>query len=281
VNQNNNEANLIVSKSGIDLRMSLLPKRLKEAGYATAMTGKGHLGARSPANLPINRGFDRHFGFLKGGEDHMTQCLGDTDFHGPDLWRDHGPAHGENGTFSTLLYGREAVRIVQEHKLPQPLYMYLPYQVTQSPYQIPPGYEQASDPVQRRTFNAMVNIMDEATGNLTAALTARGMIDDTLIVFSADNGGVYHRTTADSWAITGHCVGRRPVIGKVASAPPPCSGAARTCFRPPCAGLSRMPSSTCATGTPRCSPWSASTLPTAADRARASPPSTRWTSGAC
>ena len=204
VNQNN-EANLIVSKSGIDIRMSLLPKRLKAAGYATAMTGKGHLGARSHANLPVNRGFDRHFGFLKGGEDHQTQCLGDTDFHGPDLWRDHGPAHGENGTFSTLLYGHEAVRIVKEHKLPGPLYVYLPYQVTHSPYQIPPGpYENPSDPVQRRTFNAMVNIMDEAFGNLTQVLTTRSMIDDTLIMFSADNGGVYHNgQLGNNWPLRG------------------------------------------------------------------------------
>ena len=67
VNQNN-EANDIESRSGIDIRMTLLPAKLKQAGYATAMTGKGHLGARTPANLMINRGFDRHFGFLKGGE---------------------------------------------------------------------------------------------------------------------------------------------------------------------------------------------------------------------
>ena len=58
VNQNN-EANDIESRSGIDIRMTLLPAKMKLAGYATAMTGKGHLGARTPANLMINRGFDR------------------------------------------------------------------------------------------------------------------------------------------------------------------------------------------------------------------------------
>eukprot|EP01047_Picozoa_sp_COSAG01_P065834 COSAG01_NODE_8966_length_2600_cov_4.632947_6_plen_84_part_01 len=45
-----------------------------------AIAGKGHLGARTPSNLMINRGFDRHFGFLKGGEDHLTQCLSDRGF---------------------------------------------------------------------------------------------------------------------------------------------------------------------------------------------------------
>ena len=53
--------------------MKFLPEKLREAGYATSMIGKSHLGARSTAHLPINRGFDQHFGFLGGGEDHYTQ----------------------------------------------------------------------------------------------------------------------------------------------------------------------------------------------------------------
>ena len=78
VNQNNanNDAR---AASGIDLRMTTLPQKLKAAGnWRTAMVGKWHCGARSSANLPINRGFDHHFGFLKGGEDHFEQnhCAG-------------------------------------------------------------------------------------------------------------------------------------------------------------------------------------------------------------
>eukprot|EP01051_Picozoa_sp_SAG22_P014557 SAG22_NODE_1784_length_3588_cov_27.751791_1_plen_185_part_00 len=65
VNQNNAN-NDIEKASGVDLRMKFLAQKMKEAGYYTAMVGKSHLGARSPANLPINRGFDERFGFLKG-----------------------------------------------------------------------------------------------------------------------------------------------------------------------------------------------------------------------
>jgi hypothetical protein len=67
VNQNN-ECNDIESTSGIDLRYELLPAKLKRANFTTAFVGKWHGGARSLANLPINRGFGDHFGFLKGGE---------------------------------------------------------------------------------------------------------------------------------------------------------------------------------------------------------------------
>ena len=68
VNQNN-ECNSILSRSGIDIRMTLLPAKMKLAGYKTAMTGKWHCGGRTHANLPVNRGFDSHYGFLKGGEE--------------------------------------------------------------------------------------------------------------------------------------------------------------------------------------------------------------------
>ena len=69
------QANDLNSTAGVDLRMTFLPAKLKQAGYATAMIGKSHLGARSVAHLPINRGFDQHFGFLGGGEDHFTQVV--------------------------------------------------------------------------------------------------------------------------------------------------------------------------------------------------------------
>jgi leishmanolysin-like peptidase len=139
VNQNN-EANAVHSRSGADLRMTLLPEKLKSVGYATAMTGKWHLGARSLANLPINRGFDTHFGFLRGGEDHCAQTLSEGT-KVVDLWNNHTPAHGRNGragqhpqdcdfeTYSTALYAREAVRVIAAHDAAAaPLFLYLPFQ---------------------------------------------------------------------------------------------------------------------------------------------------------
>jgi hypothetical protein len=47
------------------------------------------------------RGFNHSFGYLAGGEDHYTQMHG---VMGVDLWRDHGPAYGENGTYGAFLY---------------------------------------------------------------------------------------------------------------------------------------------------------------------------------
>ena len=100
----NNRNNLVENPGGADLRMSLLPQKLAAFNYYNAIVGKWHVGARSAENLPINRGFDSHFGFLKGGEDHINQHSSDDNLVFVDLWRDRAPAYGENGTFSTIMY---------------------------------------------------------------------------------------------------------------------------------------------------------------------------------
>ena len=102
VNQNN-ECNSLSSASGADLRMTTVAQKLKQANFSTHFLGKWHMGARSAANLPINRGFDSHIGFLKGAEDHFDQR---SNFDGYqktyiDLWQDHGPEPDRlNGTYS-------------------------------------------------------------------------------------------------------------------------------------------------------------------------------------
>lgn len=122
-------------------------------------------------------------GFLKGGQDHLTQREGDI----VDLWQNDRPAYGKNGTYSTEIYGPEARRIVLEHNTSKPLFLYLPFQVTHSPYEVPSRYLDPKIPyAPRRTMAAMATVMDEAVGNLTAALAARDMLKDSLIIFSAD-----------------------------------------------------------------------------------------------
>ena len=208
VNQNNN-CNLVTYPGGADLRMALLPERLRGAGYRTAMTGKWHCGARSAANLPANRGFDSHFGFLKGGEDHITQRSGDAGLSFVDLWRDHAPAYGENGTFSTFIYAREAVRVISEHgarlaaaaaangtaaaEQQQPLFLYLAWQATHAPLEAPARFVRAvpddTAKAARAHMNGLAAALDEGVANVTAALKGAGMWETTLLLFMADNGG--------------------------------------------------------------------------------------------
>jgi arylsulfatase B len=193
----NNKNNLINNPGGADLRMELLPARLKktQGNYSTACIGKWHVGARSKANLPTSRGFDHHFGFLKGGEAHFTQLNedeGGTMF--VDLWSQNAPAFGRNGTYSTYMYAAEAERVIEQHadSSSQPLFMYLAWQAMHGPLEAPPEYETPvpNDTTGARSkMNAMGAILDEGVANVTRALKQAGIYDNTLLVFSSDNGG--------------------------------------------------------------------------------------------
>ena len=188
---NQDNVNDLNSTAGADLRMKFLPEKLREAGYATSMIGKFHLGARSTAHLPINRGFDQHFGFLGGGEDHYTQVSAEDPVVGAlvDLWRDRGPAVGENGTFSGLLYSREAERVIAQHAAARgsdtPLFMYLAWHLVHSPLEVPSHYfdPRCADSKQRQLYHGMTTALDEGVGNVSRAPHAAGMYNHSLIIF--------------------------------------------------------------------------------------------------
>ena len=69
----------IDSPGGADLRMTLLPQKLRLAGYYTALLGKWHVGARQSVNLPSRRGFDHFFGILSGSADHYSSRAWEAD----------------------------------------------------------------------------------------------------------------------------------------------------------------------------------------------------------
>ena len=213
VNQNNLN-NDIQAKSGPDLRFTLLPEKFKQAGFTTAMIGKSHLGARSPANLPINRGFDYHFGFLKGGEDHYTQGSGSK--HGEkntlDLWDGHGLSN-ETGVYSGYLYAQKAVdtieRFASTNTTASGLYLYLAWHNTHTPLECPDEYRYPSWPSfhnsdpHRMTYNCMSRILDDGMSNVTRALKRTGLWDDTLLFFAADNGGWAGTSGANNYPLRG------------------------------------------------------------------------------
>ncbi|GMH51599.1 hypothetical protein TrRE_jg5678, partial [Triparma retinervis] len=187
------------SLGGVDTRMTLLPEKLKEGGYQTAAFGKWHLGARQTSNLPSQRGFDYHFGFLGGGENHNTQHSYEA-FDSIDLWGgfDDSPNKSRNGTNSCLLYGGDAVDHIKTRVDPDtPQFMFIALQNCHAAYVAPDKYKDPNitdypkdnNSFDRQAMEAMMTCADEVALNVTTALKARGMWDDTLIVFSADNGG--------------------------------------------------------------------------------------------
>jgi len=94
----------------LNLSYTLLPRYLQRHGYTTHAVGKWHLGQNELAALPTARGFDTHYGYWSGAEDYMTHTTGGA----YDLADGTKTCFAANGTYSTYLFARRAVQIIDD-----------------------------------------------------------------------------------------------------------------------------------------------------------------------
>ena len=164
-----------------------LPQALKDAGYDTAMVGKWHLGHADQKYWPQNRGFDHFYGNLVGEVDYFTKERG-----GIVDWQRDGKFLKEDGYYTDLI-GNEAVSIIDHHDTSKPLFLYVASLAPHAPYQAPQdsidGYKDLAGDIHRHTYAAMITDLDTQVGRIVDALKQKGMLDNTLIIFSSDNGG--------------------------------------------------------------------------------------------
>ncbi|XP_021175602.2 arylsulfatase I isoform X1 [Fundulus heteroclitus] len=173
--------------------MDTLPERLRQAGYATHMVGKWHLGFYRKACLPTRKGFDTFFGSLTGSVDYYSyrSCDG-PGLCGYDLHDNESVAWGQEGKYSTTLFTQRARKILESHNpTARPLFLLLSLQAVHTPLQPPKSYiypyrDMAN--VARRKFAAMVSTVDEAVRNVTYALRKYGYYRNSVIIYSTDNG---------------------------------------------------------------------------------------------
>ena len=174
------------SSYGLATDERLLPEILRDAGYATVIVGKWHLGHGDRKYWPRQRGFDRAYGPVLGEIDYFTRQA-----HGVTDWYRDNQLVEEEGYVTTLL-GDEAVRVIEDHEAGTPLFLYLAFTAPHSPYQAPQDYlgryADIADP-SRRAYAAMITAMDDQIGHVVSALERRGLRENTLIVFQSDNGG--------------------------------------------------------------------------------------------
>jgi len=169
------------ASKGIPLSELLLPQLLKQAGYATAVIGKWHLG-QSPEYHPLKRGFDEFFGFLPGMHDYY-----DRQFPDRPVYRNFQPIEQDELEYLTWDFTREAVSFIERHR-DEPFFLYLPYNAVHTPYQPPPDY--TGDPDDNRQIHlAMLEALDDGIGQVLNALKHTGVDENTLLFFVSDNGG--------------------------------------------------------------------------------------------
>ncbi|XP_068562617.1 arylsulfatase B-like isoform X2 [Cebidichthys violaceus] len=182
----------------VPLDEKLLPQWMKEAGYATHMVGKWHLGMYKKDCLPTRRGFDTYFGYLLGSEDYLThvRCAAISALNltrcALDLREGEEVATEYTGAYSTELFSQKASSIIENHNSNKSLFLYVALQAVHAPLQVPERYVAPYSFIKdynRRLYAGMVSAMDEAVGNITLALQQGGLWNNTVLVFSTDNGG--------------------------------------------------------------------------------------------
>ncbi len=182
------------AKFGLPLEERTLADALREAGYTTAICGKWHLGEFEPAYTPTHRGFDRQYGHWGGGLDYFTHMkVGKLDWHRNDqLSKDDG--------YSTALVAKEACQVIADQPTGKPLFLYIPFNAVHAPYGVPDSYKKpyGSLSKSRQTMGGLLAAVDESVGQVVEALKKKGILDNTLIVFSSDNGGVSPRKYTDN-----------------------------------------------------------------------------------
>ena len=170
---------------GLPLEERLLSEGLRDAGYTTAICGKWHLGDFEQAYWPHSRGFDLAYGHLFGALDYFTHM------RNQQLdWYRNGEKLDQPG-YTTHLVANEAVKFVKEQSDDKPFFLYVPFNAVHTPLQAPEEYIEpyAHLPQQRSKLAGMLSAMDEAVGKIVAAVDEQGFRDNTLFIFSSDNGG--------------------------------------------------------------------------------------------
>ena len=189
-----------VEKFGLGLNETLLPEMLKRNGYVTHGVGKWHCGAYSWDHTPVKRGFDTFFGLFQGGQDYYSHRHQDW----LDLREDYYDAHGHfvddirddlDDRYNTYLFTNRSVELIRNHDKSRPLFLYLAYTAPHGPDQAPTEDMErfTSDSNQNYTkiYATMVSIMDEGIGKVAEELKEQGIMNDTILVFTSDNGAKY------------------------------------------------------------------------------------------
>lgn len=172
------------SKHGIAKDEMLLPELLKEQGYATAIFGKWHLG-HHPQFLPQQNGFDRYFGLPYSNDMWPKHPTNPKSY--PPLPLIDGEKTIETNPDQTQLttwYTERAVKFIEEHHK-QPFFLYVPHNMPHVPLFVSDKYRGKSE---QGLYGDVIMEIDWSVGQILSALKRLNIDDNTLVMFTSDNG---------------------------------------------------------------------------------------------
>jgi arylsulfatase A len=173
----------------LPLEVPNLAKALKSAGYATASIGKWHLGKE--AFWPENQGFDLNIAGCDKGQPPTYF----SPYKIPTL------TEGSSGEFLSDRLTSEAIKFIEQNK-DRPFFIYLPHYAVHSPIMAKPEviakYKSKVDPKaphKKPEYAGLIESVDDSVGRLLAKLDELKLSDNTIVIFTSDNGGLANVTT--------------------------------------------------------------------------------------
>ena len=174
-------------KLGLGLEEKILPQYLKELNYSTYLLGKWHLGSYIPDYFPTRRGFDYFYGYLTGGIGYWDHIHG-----GGHDWQRNEVGLREDG-YVTQLIKNDVLKIIDNHDFTNPIFLNVNFGAPHIPNEAPEESVLKFSYIEnetRRIHAAMVHEMDNAIGEIIAALEKENVLKNTIVMFASDNGGL-------------------------------------------------------------------------------------------
>jgi arylsulfatase A-like enzyme len=177
------------SERGLPIDTVTLPRALKQIGYDTCLTGKWHLGSK-PEWGPNHYGFDHAYGSLGGGVGPYNHRYKEGPY--THTWHRNGELIEEKGHVTDLIT-TEAIQWIEGRKKDTPFFLYLPFTAIHLPLKEPqPWLDQVPASIQgnvARHYAASIMHLDDSIGRLLTTLEKAKLRQNTLILFTSDNGG--------------------------------------------------------------------------------------------
>lgn len=195
--RHNGHALIRANKRGLALASETVTvaEILKKQSYATGGFGKWGLGLAASSGAAEKQGFDLFFGYYDQVHAH--------DYFTGHLVRNGKDESQKKGSYSHDVIEKEALKFIDEHKA-GPFFLYAPFTLPHGKYEMPAEaaemklYDSKPWSQKQKTYAAMVTRLDTSVGRIVDKLKELGIADNTLVIFSSDNGATFNDKVLES-----------------------------------------------------------------------------------